>query len=647
MTGDQTTGWALRRLRGTWLFHDLPDAALAQLANGATARDFVAGQTLVREGERGDELFVVIEGALEVTQLEAGGGVRVLGEVRKGEHLGEVALLENTARTATAKAIEPTRVLGITRGAYEACVAAHPGTPSTLSRLAEYRRAWSTMRRVRPPRSQVLEALRGFFADLPPERLDDVAAEVEWVTIPRGARLFREGEAGDALYLVVSGRLQIVTERSDGHELRLGDVGPGESVGEMALLSGEARMASARAEEDAELLRLSRVGFEALLAAHPKAMGVFARTMAARLAKAARGRGAVATLRATPFVTLAECEGAVSMADPVMLNLTITQLYHRIAVDLTVLLGAQDVNWFGFACRASKTAGASIRGEELPLRELLARSALWPLIERGTSAARRLALVRRFEDTIDTVAERVAEGNRFIFKEIGPAFVKLVQAYSGGADPSKLAALRAQFKPGPSEAGGQDTLFGALTAYADATVEPSAKRLAELILLGSLKIGLHEQIRVDPIIDVALDSPLEVFFDDVLRELPRPLRSVADLLRARLQSETRRFLTGRLMRMRLPDAELSLGEDVPGWGKKAAYPPMLETLEHPELSRLFDSLTAGQPSRAQDWTVLGDRMRFISTLFRTRQKSLQLFEPPYLEAQNAEIRARRMPSGAL
>jgi hypothetical protein len=335
------------------------------------------------------------------------------------------------------------------------------------------------------------------------------------------------------------------------------------------------------------------------------------------------------------------------MADPVMLNLTITQLYHRVAVDLTVLLGAQDVNWFGFACRASKTAGASIRGEEVPLRQLLSRTPLWPWIERGTSVARQLKLVRRFEDTIDTVAERVAEGNRFIFTEIGPAFVRLVQAYADGADEAKLRALRSEFKPGPSEGGGQDTLFGAVSAYAEAAVEPSPKRRAELILLGSLKIGLHEQIRVDPIIDAALNSPLEVFFDDLLAELPRPLRPVVQRVRPRLQDETRRLLTGRLMRMRLPDAELSLGADVPGWGKQQDFPPMLETLQHPELARLYESITAGQPSRAQDWSVLGDRMRFIATLFRTRQKSLQLFEPPYLETQNAEIRSRRVPAGAL
>jgi hypothetical protein len=40
-------------------------------------------------------------------------------------------------------------------------------------------------------------------------------------------------------------------------------------------------------------------------------------------------------------------------------------------------------------------------------------------------------------------------------------------------------------------------------------------------------------------------------------------------------------------------------------------------------------------------------MRYISTLFRTRQKSLQLFEPPYLDEQQADIAARRVPAGRL
>ena len=50
---------------------------------------------------------------------------------------------------------------------------------------------------------------------------------------------------------------------------------------------------------------------------------------------------------------------------------------------------------------------------------------------------------------------------------------------------------------------------------------------------------------------------------------------------------------------------------------------------------------------SRDWTSPADRMRYLATSFRTRQKSLQLFEPPYLEEQGADIAARRISAGAL
>ncbi len=639
---------AYRRLKGTWLLQDLPEPALRQLAHGATERALQPGERLIEEHTPGDALFVVLEGALQVTQ-RAPEGTRVLGEVRRGEHVGEAALLDDAPRTASATAKEPTRALVITRAAFEACLAHAPDAAHTLGRLREYRRAWATVRRVRPAPETIVSLLARFVPDVPAERLSDLAHHVEWVTVPAGALLFRQGESGDAMYFVVTGGMEIIAERDDGQAVRLGEASPGEPVGEMALLSGEARMASARAASDTELLKLSRDGFETLINTHPKAMTVFARTMATRLAKAARGRGAIAQLRTARVLTLEECQAAVSLADPVLLNLTITQLYHRLAVDLTLMLGAQDANWFAFGCRASKTAGNSIRGEELPLRDVLRRTPLWPLLTRGVEVARTLSLTTLFDDTLRTVADRVAEGNRFIFEEIGPAFVRFVGTFVKDTeyDRAKLDAFLATFRPGPSETGGQDTLKGAMTAYYEATFERSPKRRAELILLGSLKTGLHEQIRVDPIIDRALDAPLEVFFDRAVAGLPRPLRPGARLARPLLQRQVRALLTQRMMRYQLPDLELELGEDVPAWKGAQAWPPMLRTLELPELRTLFESLTAGEPSRARDWSLLADRMRYIATLFRSRQKSLQLFEPPYLDTQEADIRARRIPSGAL
>lgn len=644
----QPTPSAVRRLEGAWLLRDLERAALERLAAGATERLLQPGEVLMREGERGDAMYLVVSGALEVTRGDPG-GVVVLGEVRRGEHVGEQALLEQGVRAATVTALEASLVVEVTRVAFEACLEAAPQSRSTFAQLASYRRAWARTRRIRPGRDEVVRQLARFFEELLPSQLEPLADECCWVSVPRGAVLFRQGESGDAVFFVLRGLVEVFAERDDGRSVRLGEVGPGEPVGEMALLSGEARMASARAHEDVEVLSLSRAGFDALLARHPTALALFARTMAARLSRAARGRTAIAQLRGATLVTEEDCAQAVSLVDPVLLNLTITQLYHRIAMDLTLLLGAQDANWFCFGCRASKTAGASIRLEEVPLREVLEKTPLWPLLARGVDRARQLSLVRLFEDALQTVAERVARGNRFIFEEIGPAFVHFVRAFAKAEqyDRAALEAVLARFTPGPSDRGGQDTLKGALSAYYEAAFEPSPGRRSELILLGSMKVGLHEQTRVGPLLEEALDAPLEVFFDQALALVPRPARSLVRPVRGQVRARLRALLTQRMMRMRLPDITLELGADVPGFREGARFPAALERLEHPETRAVYESLTAGAPSRARDWTRLEDRMRYIATLFRTRQKSLQLFEPPYLDAQLADIRARRIPAGAL
>lgn len=219
----------------------------------------------------------------------------------------------------------------------------------------------------------VARHLHAFTGPLDDATARDVAGRMCRLRLPAGAPLFRQGTPGDAVYFVVEGRLAVVVTRDDGQPVRLGEVGPGESVGEMALLSGEPRMASVHAMTDSVLLGLSEEGYDTLVARAPQALAQFARLMADRLARSARNRPAVAAIRANAFVTLDECAQAVATSDPVMLNLRITGLYHRIALDLAVVLGAQDVNWFGFACRASKTAGSAIRGEDVPVLKPLAR----------------------------------------------------------------------------------------------------------------------------------------------------------------------------------------------------------------------------------------------------------------------------------
>lgn len=84
--------------------------------------------------------------------------------------------------------------------------------------------------------------------------------------IRRGQRLFNEGDAADAAFMIQKGRLE-VTKRVRDDETALALLGPGDIVGEMALIDDMPRSASVRAMEDTLLLRVSKENFQERLQA--------------------------------------------------------------------------------------------------------------------------------------------------------------------------------------------------------------------------------------------------------------------------------------------------------------------------------------------------------------------------------------------
>ena len=87
-----------------------------------------------------------------------------------------------------------------------------------------------------------------------------------WVEIHGGEALFAEGDPSDQYYLVVSGRLQATKVMPDGSIKTLGEIGRGESIGEMAILTGEPRSATIIALRDSVLAQVHKPVFEELLA---------------------------------------------------------------------------------------------------------------------------------------------------------------------------------------------------------------------------------------------------------------------------------------------------------------------------------------------------------------------------------------------
>jgi CRP-like cAMP-binding protein len=94
--------------------------------------------------------------------------------------------------------------------------------------------------------------------------------------------VFRQGDLADALYIVLAGRIRISATNPSGHEKVLNFAGVGDVVGEMGLLSGDPRSATATTSTDAVLLQLRKADFDSLLANDVDFMRELARVVARR-----------------------------------------------------------------------------------------------------------------------------------------------------------------------------------------------------------------------------------------------------------------------------------------------------------------------------------------------------------------------------
>ncbi|MGB7962418.1 MAG: hypothetical protein WCF12_05580 [Propionicimonas sp.] len=271
----------------------------------------------------------------------------------------------------------------------------------------------------------------------------------------------------------------------------------------------------------------------------------------------------------------------VAMRDPVARNFAITRCYRDLAHAVADVLGRRDVNWLAFGAWASGTAGAAIRGEGL-------------LLDWGTSTA-------------------LAEGNRTIIADIAPRFVRWLDEIERAGGPSRTALEVALGDPVFDNA---PELGLALMAYQDAlgaqavagpAFDPAVDRVvAELMLLGNVRVAAHEQQIADSLIDRAM--PLGGLFG---------------------------LITTRFVQVVTPDGPLDVCRDVPAPGYLGGrrYPQVLDRLVNVELCELARRFhhAIGDDVRASDaatWESFEERMGYIFAFFRAFSRDTRFFDVP-------------------
>jgi putative peptide zinc metalloprotease protein len=251
-------------------FAALSPEAHAALAARVQRRDVAAGVAVVREGSPGDEFFLIADGEAEVwtakgvapevaaspegtawtpdPQREA-----LVGRLGPGDGFGEMALLLGGRRQATVRAASDLVLYSLASEDFLRVVDEQRGLAASWEEELELRAVATALGRASP------------FAKLPPQGLRWLAPRLRLLRIAAGADVVREGEPGDALYIVQTGRAAVVRRGADGVEQQIATLGSGDAFGEQALLSGEPRVATVRALEPLDLLRLDRADFEDVL----------------------------------------------------------------------------------------------------------------------------------------------------------------------------------------------------------------------------------------------------------------------------------------------------------------------------------------------------------------------------------------------
>jgi len=138
------------------------------------------------------------------------------------------------------------------------------------------------------------------FRDMPADMLDKISTVVEDRVLPARSLVFKRGDPGESFWVILAGKVRVFRSDDQGVEITLSELGPGQSFGEVALLTGEARSASVETLEETQALVLTKEQFQQVLKSHPEVSLTFIKQLSGWLKRDEQALETEARRMATP-----------------------------------------------------------------------------------------------------------------------------------------------------------------------------------------------------------------------------------------------------------------------------------------------------------------------------------------------------------
>jgi CRP-like cAMP-binding protein len=227
------------------LFAELSESELKRLCTYLKLVKFGPQSNIIVQGEMGDAFYLIVSGLVAIEVEDGTGRSRIVDFLMTGHSFGEIALIENVPRTATARSISPVNLFVLHRKYFNEFVRDLAGG---TERITDFIRT-----------SKLLMA-SPLFSSLPPSRMRAVIARFQTASYGTGDVVFGQGDPGDRVYMVKEGQVE-VRRIEEGKTVFTKTLGRGDWFGEIALVKNMPRTATVRSMSQTTLLSLSKKDF--------------------------------------------------------------------------------------------------------------------------------------------------------------------------------------------------------------------------------------------------------------------------------------------------------------------------------------------------------------------------------------------------
>lgn len=317
----KTTTPSLKQIiSSTDLFLNLSSETKEHLERSFNKVKFAKNKVVIKQGEHGNALYIVATGSFSVYMTNEGKKQK-LGEVKPGSCFGEGALVTDEPRNATVVCDQSGIVYRIGRNEFKRAFKDRSEELKAFVRLIS-RRSRALHRSVfrpEPRRIKELISTVPLFQGVEPKLISELELQMEWIFLPGGETLMRQGDKADGMYVVVNGSLAYEVRNDQGLVVSSGTFSKGDIIGEMALLTGEPRTATVVATLSCEIVKISNVAFESVFSKHPPSMLAITKLIADRFTKDRMGKRTVKKTRS--IITLF----------PLQKDLSVREFAHNLA----------------------------------------------------------------------------------------------------------------------------------------------------------------------------------------------------------------------------------------------------------------------------------------------------------------------------